>query len=237
MSEWHDELLDYELEVSALEDYEDKDIAYMTKRIEAIYKAVISKGNSLESDGLLLKVTFHSLPDSKNNLLCPEVQIESSPLVYDYKVVTLDEYASPANCWLCVRCRTVNIDTESQCGKCGTFRLIESFPNAIGNPTSVTQQEIALLKQRREREKHLICGRDLLTSEVIPMDECLYLISAEWLMQWKAFIFNKPYKNTRVSPNPSVGVLPPGPISNHFFFLKDKKTLKPELKQVTCAAQ
>ena len=230
MDEWYNEFLDYELEVAALEGYEDKDIAYMTKRIEKILEAINSKANSLESDRMIIKVTFNN---EKGNLINPEVQIESSPLIYKGKAVSLDEYVNPSNSWLCVACSILNTDNESQCEKCGTFRLIESFPNAINNPTNVTQQEIALLQQRREKEKKLICGRDLLTSDIIPMDNCLYLINAEWLTQWRAFIFNKPSKNIRVSPNPAIGVLPPGPITNHQFFLKDRKTLKKGLKPVS----
>ena len=77
------------------------------------------------------------------------------------------------------------------------------------------KEEIALLQKRRQLEREIVCGRDWLTTDVIEMDSSLYIISKKWLMQWKSFVFNKPCKDSRLSPNSSIGGLPPGPIDNH----------------------
>lgn len=48
-----------------------------------------------------------------------------------------------------------------------------------------------------------------------------FMISSDWLLQWKSFISNKKNdkKFVRVSPNPEIGVLPPGPILNDSLFI------------------
>ncbi len=54
------------------------------------------------------------------------------------------------------------------------------------------------------------------------------MVSAEWLSQWKSFISNKVKQGQadtiRMSENPAVGVLPPGPISNHTLFASIKES-------------
>jgi hypothetical protein len=83
----------------------------------------------------------------------------------------------------------------------------------------------------------LICGRDSLNTEILSTEGLWYIISSDWLSEWKAFIFNKPYKSSivHISANKKVGVLPPGPISNHTLFHKGHKTqiLRQNLKKVS----
>eukprot|EP01022_Parablepharisma_sp_SALTPOND_P033218 TRINITY_DN88310_c6_g1_i1.p9 TRINITY_DN88310_c6_g1~~TRINITY_DN88310_c6_g1_i1.p9 ORF type:complete len:267 (-),score=20.63 TRINITY_DN88310_c6_g1_i1:5535-6335(-) len=233
MDETYDKLLDYELEIAALNEYDDIDIAYMSKKIEAVLKGIQSKKIEMNSDRLLVKVQIDpTIYDKMGAFIHTHTKLDSSPLLIGNKPVTVNEYVIPLNHWLCTLCGSITSEAQFQCSKCSTFRLLESFPNILENPSKVTEQEIIMLRQRRQQEKLMICGRDLLTSDILPMDECWYIISTDWLTQWKAFIFNKPFKNSRVSPNPTIGVLPPGPISNHLLLLKDKQTLKNGLQRV-----
>ena len=55
------------------------------------------------------------------------------------------------------------------------------------------------------------------------MNSGFYIISSEWLNEWKAFVNNKPCKGALLSENNKVGVLPPGPINNHTLFSKSSQ--------------
>ncbi len=212
------------------------DIAYMSKKIEMVVKAVAIKKLDMSSDKLSLKVRLEpTIYDKLPAFVHSHIKLEANGLSVNNKPATVNEYAIPASHWLCTLCGAVTPDTQLQCARCSTVRMIETFPNVLDNPAGTTEGEIKFLRQRRQLEKQLICGRDLLTSQVIDMDDCWYLISTEWINQWKAFIFNKPCKSSRVSSNPAVGVLPPGPVSNYSLFLKDKQTLKDNLQKVSLA--
>lgn len=74
-------------------------------------------------------------------------------------------------------------------------------------------------------EKQLILERDLDAHS----SSCWFMISSEWLYQWKCFISNKISQNhslngqqvyVRMSESEKIGVLPPGPIANHSLFLR-----------------
>ena len=62
-----------------------------------------------------------------------------------------------------------------------------------------------------------------------------FMISGDWLFQWKCFISNKisnsaqasvELKNKiRFSPNKEIGILPPGPICNDDFFISEQEGL------------
>ena len=60
-------------------------------------------------------------------------------------------------------------------------------------------------------------------------DKLWFMISSNWLNQWKSFVSNKissslkaenKADNIRKSENPKIGILPPGPISNDELFVK-----------------
>ena len=87
------------------------------------------------------------------------------------------------------------------------------------------------MEQRRKIEKQLILDKDLnseedsgsSSDEEEDSEKMYFMISSDWLQQWKSFISNKKTdkKFCRVSPNPDIGVLPPGPILNDsLFFLE-----------------
>ena len=90
----------------------------------------------------------------------------------------------------------------------------------------MTEEEIGELEARRKEEKKLVCERDALTTSQGMHEGLWYIITSEWLAEWKSFIFNKSYPGVLVnlSPNKRVGVLPPGPISNHTLFLKARQS-------------
>jgi len=74
---------------------------------------------------------------------------------------------------------------------------------------------------RRKKEKQLIIG---LENE--DQNATWFLVSCEWLAQWKCFLENKISSSNgqvsqerlhhivRLSENPRIGVLPPGPVDN-----------------------
>lgn len=226
----HEKYMNCELEITALNDCEDDDLAFMSKKIETILKTIQVNKPRLSSDHLAIKVQADKSLNALEELAA--IKLISAPFTRASKPVTLNECAVPTGHWLCPTCDSVTPDSLVQCTGCGSFRLCETFKNLVDAPGNVTKQELELLQVRRAQEKSLICGRDLLSPEVVKMDACWYLVSVAWLAQWKAFIFNRPCKGSYVSSNPSIGVLPPGPISNHTLFLKGQQTLRPHLKRV-----
>ena len=133
--------------------------------------------------------------------------------------ISLDE-ETPEKTWTCLKCNYKTLEGQIQCTQCTAFRPLESYPNLIDNPQNATQTEIEELNLRRELELEEIKRLDehYLTSN-------WYIVNAEWINQWKSFIFNE--KNTS-----ELGKLPPGPISNNLLF-KDPSNpseLKPKLK-------
>jgi hypothetical protein len=61
------------------------------------------------------------------------------------------------------------------------------FKNILHNPMNVTDDEINFLNERRKKEKQLILDRDLDCKQ----EKLWFMISSEWLTQWKYFISNK----------------------------------------------
>eukprot|EP00826_Nyctotherus_ovalis_P058859 TRINITY_DN8131_c0_g1_i6.p2 TRINITY_DN8131_c0_g1~~TRINITY_DN8131_c0_g1_i6.p2 ORF type:complete len:209 (+),score=51.85 TRINITY_DN8131_c0_g1_i6:953-1579(+) len=206
----------------------------MTKKIENVIHTIESKDLHVPSDNLLVQLKADASVHSKlENLLATHSELYVEGVKEGERVLSINECAIPNGQWLCALCGILVPDTFFQCTRCACFRLLESYPNIIEDPMKATAQETEMLKQRRKKEKLMICGRDLLTSDILPMDDSWYLISSNWLLKWKAFIFNKPCKYSQVSVNPAIGVLPPGPITNNTLYLKDKTTLKDGLQRVT----
>lgn len=227
---------DCELEVTALNEYEDNDIIYMTKKIENVIHTIESKDLRIPSDNLLVQFKAdNSVHGKLEDLLATHSELHAEGVREGERTLSISECAVPSGQWLCTLCGMLAPDAFFQCTRCACFRLLESYPCVIEDPMNASPQEIEMLKQRRKKEKLMICGRDLLTSDILPMDDSWYLISSNWLLKWKAFIFNKPCKYSQVSVNPAIGVLPPGPITNNTLYLKDKVTLKDNLQRVILA--
>ena len=93
-------------------------------------------------------------------------------------------------------------------------------------------------------EKQLILDKDLQNeedSEDNGEKKMWFMISGDWLFQWKCFISNKVSNSPNItleqknkvifSENKDIGVLPPGPIYNDYFFTRlNKEEAKEELK-------
>lgn len=132
--------------------------------------------------------------------------------------------------WICKNCAEENQSSEYSCEVCQNFRSIDTYPTLLKQPDRASTKEISELSNRRQMELQVISELD--TGEEV---SSWYLINAEWITQWKCFVFNKPSSTTEQnSPNSAVGVLPPGPISNHKLFTdpRNPTTLRPQLKVV-----
>ncbi len=164
--------------------------------------------------------------------MCSHFQTTLGPIVRENKPVSFQDFALSRGLWPCHHCEASSAEGQVQCGGCHTFRNIDTFQNIVYSPGDVTEQEMVLFSKRRLLEKRMICGRDLITSEKLRTDECWYIISADWLKEWKAYIFNRPSGKSVVSPNREIGVLPPGPITNVALLLPDGKTPRPGLQKV-----
>jgi hypothetical protein len=192
----------------------------------------------VNNNSLLQKSTIDfSIYEKLEIFLSSHVQIGLSPILRDGKPILFNDFALPSEGWSCSRCEYAgNSEASIQCTKCSSLRGIETLPNILYNPTQITEKEVEVLNNRRSFEKRMICARDLITPEIFKTDGSWYLINAEWLKIWKAYIFNKPTKKSIV--NEVVGVLPPGPISNDKLLLSDGKTPRKGLEKVdlNCSA-
>ncbi|CAG9332517.1 unnamed protein product [Blepharisma stoltei] len=133
--------------------------------------------------------------------------------------------------WKCGKCLGKMTDGEILCTKCECFRPLESYPNLISNPNNATQQEIIEIQKRREIELEMISNLDVQSEE----QGLWYIINADWIADWKNFIFNKTTRSSRyISPNEKIGVLPPGPITNNKLFTNPENPveIKSKLKPV-----
>ena len=124
--------------------------------------------------------------------------------------------------WLCLRCEVPYLERTVLCDRCGKFRDIASFPNILFSPDTVSAMELEYLAKRRELEKRLVL--DLEMRSATAEHEQWYFVATSWLLQWKMFLLNEQLPGAKVgareSPNPAVGVLPPGPIHNLPLLLK-----------------
>lgn len=61
------------------------------------------------------------------------------------------------------------------------------FKNILHDPLNANDQEIEAVNSRRHMEKQLILDRD----QDANADRYWFMISSEWLYQWKCFVSNK----------------------------------------------
>ena len=128
---------------------------------------------------------------------------------------------SSKEAWTCMKCNKNIVEGKIRC-ECGGFRSIESYQNIITNIYECSQVEISEIQQRREIEMNLI--NELDDSKE---NNLWYIINADWVSDWKNFVFNRPSRPGLILPD--IGALPPGPINNNTL-LKDNGEVKMKLK-------
>jgi len=222
-----------EKEIADLSEKDAQKLVHSAAVVEKIM-GTIDKKPEIDNNAILQKLTLdNSIYEKFAVFLCSHFQLTVGPIVNEGKIINFNDYAAPSESWACRNCDfTGNPVTTIQCSQCFSFRPIDTYPNILYDAPKITEDEIILFTNRRKLEKKMICGRDLITSEVLKCDECWYLISSEWLKEWKAFIFNKPGRKAILCSNERIGVLPPGPIYNHVLLMPDGKTPKSGLQKV-----
>mmetsp|Transcript_30083 Transcript_30083/g.53338 ORF Transcript_30083/g.53338 Transcript_30083/m.53338 type:complete len:490 (+) Transcript_30083:15-1484(+) len=185
----------------------------------------------LESDNILAKA-MRPLPEIETSdatfkvRVKPEAQDEFSRMVK----ASVQLSSEVQQGWICKNCAEENSPSDYSCEVCQNFRSLDTYPTLMTQPERASAKEIDELSKRRQTELHIISELD--TGEETSL---WYLINAEWITQWKSFVFNKPSSfPEQNSSNKAVGVLPPGPISNHKLFTDPRNpvVLRPQLKVV-----
>lgn len=176
-----------------------------------------------------------SLLKSNSKLLLDELRQEGEPIRF-MDILQRDKH------WKCQGCDSVHSKEIIFCEQCQKFRPLEMYKNLVNNPHKVSSFELNCLDQRRKKEKQLILDQDLKEEDgQNGIDKMWFMISGDWLFQWKCFISNKisnsaqasiDLKNKiRFSPNKEIGILPPGPIQNEDFFVGgEEDVLKEDLE-------
>ena len=179
-----------------------------------------------------------SLLHSKCKLMLDDLRQDGEPIKF-MDILERDKQ------WRCQGCdQSFNKDTIF-CQDCQQFRPLEMFKNLLHSPMKVSNFELNCIDQRRIKEKQLILDQDIKEDEEeSELDKLWFILSGDWLFQWKCFISNKISNSSsattesknkvRFSKNKEIGILPPGQISNALLFITDEhgeqgNVLKPGL--------
>jgi hypothetical protein len=128
--------------------------------------------------------------------------------------------------WQCPCGEFENQIGNINCVTCSSYRKIESYENILFNPMYATKEEIKELIQRRKEEIKEFQDIYKIRNDDVKIDSKFYVVDIEWFLLWKCFVTNdmtdKYISNSkkRISPNRSIGILAPGPISNSNLFEK-----------------
>lgn len=115
---------------------------------------------------------------------------------------------------------------ELTCLSCGAFKALELYPSFYYNKEDISSEELYILNKRRQNERKSVTKKD----QDYPSNEIQewFIINSEWLKDWKMFVNNKRSTTaygTRRSVNAEVGILDPGPITNHLLLDSEGKPL------------
>eukprot|EP00347_Sterkiella_histriomuscorum_P005030 403358170 len=237
-----DKLQNADLNMSSLESHDDNEIIYMTKIIEDQRAPLVNfKFDEIQFDEISIALQLREsayekldgLLTSTCNLVLDNLRLD------DESPMRFENIIDKEKVWICNNCNILHSYDVVYCEKCQIFRPLEMYKNLLHNPMNITDDELQSLHERRKREKQLILDKDLDGQN----EQVWFMISSEWLTSWKCFISNRisnqsskieisqsnlaqdsnqlPIRSqARVSENPKIGVLPPGPISNDDLFIK-----------------
>ena len=181
----------------------------------------------------ILKKTYLDMPEVS---VCPQnINFNLSQLEnFDLKNWVDSTYSvrfedPKAKQWQCQDCKTLNTQKHLLCKQCSWPKFQNVIQKVLESPQEVSEEEIEVLNARRKLELEVIGSLD-----VEEHGNSWYIINADWVNAWKNFVFNKVKKSRNLCQNARVGVLPPGPISNHKLFDNSEEPLKlkPKLKPV-----
>ncbi|CAI2387044.1 unnamed protein product [Moneuplotes crassus] len=118
-----------------------------------------------------------------------------------------------------------NKASELICLACKSFKPLELYPSFYHNKGEISEDEMRILNKRRKAEKK-DCTR--LDSNYNKNNEEWFIINAEWLKDWKMFVNNKRSSTAfgaRRCIHKEVGILDPGPVTNHLLLDEDNNPL------------
>ena len=218
-----DSLYNDDLNLSSLESHEDQEIIYMTQIIDDQKAKLVAFKPEINLEDISIALQLRESSYEKiQGLLSSTCSLMLDYLRFDDNTpIKFDHILEKEKFWLCVSCNRKLSNDEILCNSCHIFRPLEMFKNLVHSPMKVTEEEQLQLEKRRKMEKSLIFEKDNNNSE----SEMWMIISTNWLLQWKCFLSNKTTAKIEgdeldfkhylsISENPSIGVLPPGPISN-----------------------
>lgn len=141
--------------------------------------------------------------------------------------------------WECICGENYNTLDSVLCTYCSLLRKFESFPNILSHPNKANSQELEQLNLRKKEECKIF--HEKLNDK--KNEGKMYAIDSEWFLLWKCYVTSDlsekfiPNSKKRISINPDIGVLQPGPIYNHNLFEnildnRSEKILKKGLKKV-----
>ena len=124
------------------------------------------------------------------------------------------------NSWYCMRCENRNITKKDPIGwsRWHTYKPLELYPSIFNNKKELSEIDLIHLDNRRESERVKIDQVDKYGNQQLTE---WYIIDYKWITDWKMFVKNTRYLNalgSKKAVTKGVGILDPGPISNHNLF-------------------
>ena len=118
--------------------------------------------------------------------------------------------------WYCYQWENRNTMSKSpiECMYWHTFKRIELYPTIFKRAKEISDIDLNHLEIRRDKEKQLFINFE---EEKNKCHSPWYIVSADWIDNWKMFIFNQREESSitvKKSEYEWVGILDPGPIQN-----------------------
>jgi hypothetical protein len=133
--------VDQELDIRSLEDYDDQDIIFMSKKIEKIKQTLESLGIlKIPIDEMEIVANVKSqIYEKLGSYILNNSQVFSRNVVLNgQQVLTAGDAAIGQNSWICLTCEKICPNERIDCEKCHTFRTLETYPNIIHLPFKVS---------------------------------------------------------------------------------------------------
>lgn len=210
-----DKLFNADINLSSLEAHDDHEIIYMTNILDDQKKHLSEnfKPNIEFNDISITLQLRESVYEKVENLLSSTSKLMMDELRQDGEPIRFMDILERDKNWQCPNCDNFLAKEIIYCEGCCIFRPLEMFKNLINDCHNVTDFELNFIESRRKMEKQLILDRDIQSQEEEeeqeeenlndqekkPYKKIWFMISGDWLFQWKCFISNKISNSSSIS--------------------------------------
>lgn len=150
-----DKLYNDDLNLSSLEQHDDNEIIYMTNIVDDQQRnlsAAFAPKIKLSNISMTLQLR-ESVYEKMEGLLNSTSKLMLDELRQEGETIQFMDVLERDKLWKCYECETAYPKDILYCEQCQCFRPIEMFKNLLHKPEEVTEFELSMLHQRRQKEK------------------------------------------------------------------------------------